>query len=156
VPIKRSGRCGRVAARCFPSYDEEDYTADRFHRSEILRTNLASVHPADDAFKNWGIGLVSVLFQSPPPKMINWWLSFAGGTQCLLIGKRLIHRTGRFNLSKLPLIREFLPGWFWQQNDQTAWMKFLVIASAWAFSASTWTAHGLNKQAAGLKRHSKI
>ena len=47
---QRSGRCGRVAAGiAIRLYSEEDFEArPEFTEPEILRTNLASRHPADD------------------------------------------------------------------------------------------------------------
>ena len=47
---QRAGRCGRVAPGiCIRLYGEDDYLGrDEFTEPEILRTNLASRHPADD------------------------------------------------------------------------------------------------------------
>ena len=47
---QRAGRCGRVGdGICIRLYSEDDFDArPAFTEPEILRTNLASVHPADD------------------------------------------------------------------------------------------------------------
>ena len=49
-PNQRAGRCGRVAPGiCIRLYDEDDFAArPEFTEPEILRTNLAVGHPADD------------------------------------------------------------------------------------------------------------
>ena len=55
APTSGPGRCGRVAdGICIRLYAEEDFDArPAFTDPEILRTNLACGHPADDRARTW-------------------------------------------------------------------------------------------------------